>query len=97
MIGGRVIKCMKWANLRAATVFEMMVVVGILGLLFVIGAPYVKDSKSRAGQVQADSNAKVLNEAIQRAIINGDTNPVLFGNDVEALAQYLVSEGWIRP
>jgi type IV pilus assembly protein PilA len=81
------------------TLVEILVVVGILGIIVAIAIAALGTSKGDTTQEAAEANAKVINEAITRAILQGDTNSLIVGvnaNDVEAATAYLIDQGHIR-
>lgn len=90
----------KGANRRSGwTLIELLVVIAIIGIITVIAVAAIGRSKSDTSQEGAEANAKVINEAITRAILKGDTNSLIVGdnaNDVEAATAYLIDEGYIK-
>ena len=86
---------MKNIYISAFTLVEILIAVVILTIIVGIGLPALRDSQTKSSQRAGEANAKILNEGITRAHMNGDTNAVLVGSDVSALATYLVVNGYI--
>lgn len=81
------------------TLIELLVVIAIIGILTGLVVAAIGRSKSDTSRESSEANAKVINEAITRAILQGDTNALIVGdsaNDVEAATAYLIDEGYIR-
>jgi|LakMenEpi03Aug12_release.lakeMendotaPanAssembly.Ray.scaffolds.fasta_scaffold398237_2 prepilin-type N-terminal cleavage/methylation domain-containing protein len=81
------------------TLVELTVVVVIISIVFGLAFTALFTSKADSTGAAAEANAKTLNDAITRATLQGDTNPIIVGdnaNDVEAAASYLIEKGYIR-
>lgn len=81
------------------TLIELLVVITIIGIIVSITIAALGTSKSDTTQEGAEANAKVINEAITRAVLKDDTNALIVGddaNDVEAATAWLIDQGYIR-
>lgn len=81
---------------RAFSLIEILIVIAIVGIILSIAVPAMNNSRTESIQTAASANAKSLNDARTRAILKGDTNSVLSGNDAVAAAQYLIDQGYLR-
>jgi len=77
------------------TFSEVLVAIAIVAVITAIGIPSLNRSKADSNDVQARASAKIINDAITRATLAGDTNPVLFGSDEVAATTYLINNGYI--
>lgn len=77
------------------TLPELLVVIVVVAILVGMAIPSVFNAKQETGTTHANANAKLLNEQIARAKLDGDTDPSLSGNDEVALAKHLVEAGYI--
>jgi type II secretory pathway pseudopilin PulG len=81
------------------TLIELTVVGIILVILVVLVIAAINSSKRDSTNTGADASARTINEAITRAVLKGDTNPVIYGedaNDIVAAATYLREQGLIQ-
>lgn len=81
---------------KAFTLVETLIVAAVLAIIITIAVPAILSSRQNAEYRTADANAKLLNDGITRATLEGDTDPVLSGSNVEALALYLVAENYVQ-
>lgn len=81
---------------KAFTLVEMIVVIAILAIIVAIAVPALSTSKIDAEHAAQDANTTTLNQGLQRAALKGDTSPVLYGTDVEAIATYLLVNNYIQ-
>lgn len=79
---------------NAFTLVELMVVLAVIIIIVGIGVPALRNSRQDSIVKTSFANAKTLNDARVRAILNGSTEPTLEGDDVLAAANYLVGEGF---
>ena len=81
------------------TLIELAIVIVVIGILLALVIPFIGRSKIDAENNQAKAYAKVLNEAITRAKMKGDINPVLVGSNATnpaAAAVYLYNNGYLQ-
>ena len=81
---------------RGFALVEPLIVVAVLAIVATLATVALSDSKTRADRAAQDGSATILNHAIERAKLDGHDDPVLSGNDVEALAIWLLAHGYVR-
>ena len=74
----------------------MVIVAAIVLTLGSLATAYIYNSITNSQVSQQTAIANQLNLATQRAILDGNTNAVLYGNDPVAAANYLVSLGYVQ-
>jgi len=82
---------------KAFTLVEILVGVAILVIVVSIAIPALRSARTDADNRAADANAKILNDGRNRAILDGATDSVLYGNNEISLATYLVEQGYVQP
>lgn len=82
---------------KAFSLVELLVVVAVMVIIVGIGVPALRTSRQDSIETAAHGQSRTLNDAKNRAIILGDTNPLLTGNDLPGLANYLLDEGYLQP
>jgi len=82
---------------KGFTLVEVLIVVAILGIIATIAVPALQDAKEESELQAGRGNAKTLNEGIKRAELDNNIDPVLYGNDVNALTNFLLQEGYLVP
>lgn len=80
----------------AFTLVELLIAVGIVALIISICIPAIGQARVNSTVTANEQTAKTLNDAINRAILDGYTDAVLSGNDVDAACDWLVTNGYIR-
>ncbi len=81
---------------RGFALVELLIVAAVLAIVVSLAIMALRDSRTRADRAAQDGSATVLNHAIERARLDGHDDPVLSGNNVEALAIWLIANGYVR-
>jgi len=80
----------------AFTLVEILIAIAIIVVIVGIANPMLRNIKTNTDRRSSEGNAYTLNVAKDRAILAGDTNPVLQGTNGLAIAEYLFEQGYIH-
>lgn len=81
---------------RGFALVELLIAVAALAIVATLAIAALRDSQTRADRAAQDGSATILNHAIERAKLDGHDDPVLSGNDAEALAIWLLAHGYVQ-
>lgn len=81
---------------HAFTLVELLIAVGIVAIIVSVCIPAIGQARVNSTVAANEQTAKTLNDAVNRAILDGFTDAVLSGNDVDAARAWLVAHGYLR-
>lgn len=83
---------------KGFTLIEIVVVVAILAVIVSIGIPALRNSKIDAWNASEDACAKILNEGLVRASLDGLSTTAYQSCDTYLVAGFLMSNNYVtRP
>lgn len=82
---------------KGYTLIELLVTIVIITTLLVLCTVALLNSRIDSTVKSKRGVATLLNQGRERAINDELDNPVLFGNDVDALEVFLIERGYIAP
>lgn len=83
-------------RIHAFTVIELVVAVAIVALIIGVGVPALGQARVDSTVATNEQIAQTLNAAIVRAEIDGNMDPVLRGNDIDAARTWLIQNGYVN-
>jgi prepilin-type N-terminal cleavage/methylation domain-containing protein len=79
------------------SLIELLSAIALLSILLAIAIPTLYKSKSQAQNMDIARRATMITNAITRAQLNGDEDPSLTGNDINAAVSHLLAAGYLTP
>ena len=86
--------CMKTS---AFTLVELLTAMAVASIIVIAATVAIRNSIIDSTVKSKQAAAAVINQGRARALNDDSDNPVLFGNDVDAIEAFLVARGYIQP